>query len=53
MCMLQYVQSISISWVIQINYVMITSYTGYFVLKKCPEDLEIVKYVLDCICTYA
>ena len=31
---LKYIQSISISWVIQINYRMIISYTGCFVLKN-------------------
>ena len=34
MCILKYIQSISISRIIQINYVMIKSHTGYFVLKK-------------------
>ena len=34
MCMLKYIQSISIGRIIQINYVMIISHTGYFVLKN-------------------
>ena len=45
MCMLKYIQSISISRNIQINYVMIISHTGYFVLKIFLEYLQTVKYV--------